>query len=351
MTETSYFSLLLAFVAAFIITCTCIFITKRIALKYNRLKKKQQHTRNRSYQFFSGIIILISVTVLAIWMIPNYYLHRAYGFALGALLITLFGFLADTKKINPKLQLLSQILSACLLYCFGIKVHCVGGFFGLEGVILDDFISFPATILWIVVIVNAFALTRRLVGLTIGLSMIASICIAYMAFTKEQYIIALLLVIVAGSSAGFFPYSTHFSKGYIGNSGAQLLGFCLATVVLMDAIPIKGAMAIALLIPILVLILTTLSKMISWVRKTEHKQPNDFIYRKIIRIGYGYKNSMALVYCISAIMGIVATLYNERYIIECLGLCAIVLMLFYILVSDPNSKSAPKKPVKAKDEN
>lgn len=52
-----------------------------------------------------------------------------------------------------------------------------------------------------------------------------------------------------------------------------------------------------------------------------------------------FKQIMIIVCCINIIMGIVAILYNKRYIVECLGLGAIVIMLFYVLLTHTSARN------------
>ena len=98
---------------------------------------------------------------------------------LGSLVIFAGGVIDDLKELKAKAKLVIQLLSACIVYAFGIRLTFIGVVFhGTAG----EVATFLLTVLWIVGMINAMNLIDGLDGLAAGIAAIASLCIAYAAY-------------------------------------------------------------------------------------------------------------------------------------------------------------------------
>ena len=121
----------------------------------------------------------------------------------------------------------------------------------------------------------------------------------------------------------------------------QFLGFCLATFSLIQ--PVKSVTVVSVAIPTLVLGLPIFDTAFAILRRILKKQSivvadKEHLHHRIMRAGFGQRRSVMIMYCISAIMGVVAVEYSRELMVDCLGLLAIVIMLLYVLLSDTSNK-------------
>nr|WP_305146653.1 MraY family glycosyltransferase [Anaerovorax odorimutans] len=263
------------------------------------------------------------------------------GILIGGVLIYIFGVVDDLWDISPKLKFLGQFICACIVYASGIRLNFINDFLGGNDLIFGSAAAFLVTVLWIVGITNAVNLVDGLDGLAAGIAAIASLCIAYAGYIHGHYVATTAMLAVAGGALGFLPYNFHPAKTFMGDSGSQLLGFCLATFSLIQ--PVKSATVVAVAIPALVLGLPIFDTAFAILRRVIRRQSivvadKEHLHHRIMRAGFGQRRSVMIMYCISGIMGVMAVEYSRHYMVECLGLLAIAVMLLYVLLSDTSNK-------------
>lgn len=336
-------SFLVAFVVALGVTPLAI----RLAPKIGAIDIPGDNRRihDRPIPRFGGLAIFAGVMVATIvFVVPNVFPEQmGWGIVVSGTIIYAFGVWDDIKEVSPKLKLLGQIVCAGTAFAFGIRVEFIGEFVGLEKMVFSDVASFIITIIWIVGIINAVNLIDGLDGLAAGIAAIASLCIAYVPYIHGQYLITAAMLAIAGGALGFLPYNFHPAKIFMGDSGSQFLGYCLATFALIGPTPVKGATIVAVLIPALVLGLPIFDTIFAIIRriirgKSVVSADKEHLHHRIMRAGFGQRRSVMLMYCISGIMGVVAVMYSREQYVECGGLLIIVVILLYILLSDTSTK-------------
>jgi UDP-GlcNAc:undecaprenyl-phosphate GlcNAc-1-phosphate transferase len=85
--------------------------------------------------------------------------------------------------------------------------------------------SVPATLLWLILLPNAFNLIDGLDGLCAGCGGIVSFSLALLAAVIGCGEIALLAIILLGGCLGFLPHNLRYHKVFLGDTGAQFIGF------------------------------------------------------------------------------------------------------------------------------
>lgn len=161
------------------------------------------------------------------------------------------------------------------------------------------------------------------------------------------------MMIIAGAALGFLPYNFHPAKIFMGDSGSELLGFAIAAFSILGTV--KSATIVVMIIPALVLGLPIFDTVFAIIRRVIRRQPigvgdKEHLHHRIMRAGFGQRRAVMLLYCISGIMGIVATLYSRgNQMVETLGLSAVAIMLVYVLLSDTGNRNISLKAQKIKD--
>jgi len=95
------------------------------------------------------------------------------------------------------------------------------------------FLDQLVTVLWVLVIVNAFNLVDSMDGLAIGLASITAAFFVLFSIESQQTVLAKFCVIILGICIGIYFYNAPPAKLFMGDSGAQLLGFIFAIVAII----------------------------------------------------------------------------------------------------------------------
>ena len=107
---------------------------------------------------------------------------------------------------------------------------------------------------WIIGITNAINLIDGLDGLSSGITLISCFSLIIVFTMNESPIIAIILITaLAGAIVGFLPYNFNPAKTFIGDTGAQFLGFSLAVISILGTA--KTYTLLVLISPLIILAL------------------------------------------------------------------------------------------------
>src|SRR5437868_1938944 len=97
---------------------------------------------------------------------------------------------------------------------------------------LPKWVGMPLSVFWIVAIMNMVNFLDGLDGLAAGVSAISAFTFTLIALSlpRPELQAAILSAIVLGASLGFLRHNVYPARIFMGDSGALLLGFVLATV-------------------------------------------------------------------------------------------------------------------------
>jgi UDP-GlcNAc:undecaprenyl-phosphate GlcNAc-1-phosphate transferase len=126
----------------------------------------------------------------------------------------------------------------------------------------------PLTILWIVAIMNMVNFLDGLDGLAAGVAAIAGLTFAVIALSLGKPDAAILSAIVFGACVGFLRHNFYPARIFMGDSGALLLGFVLATISVQGLL--KTAATVALFFPLLVLAVPIVDTTFVVLRRIKH---------------------------------------------------------------------------------
>jgi UDP-GlcNAc:undecaprenyl-phosphate/decaprenyl-phosphate GlcNAc-1-phosphate transferase len=191
---------------------------------------------------------------------------------LGGTLIFLVMWLDDLRELPPLPKFVTQALAALIavgpfLWDHTRHPDAQGRLTEASGIVLTAF-NFPfvrqiplwdyspwlaiaATVLWIGWMTNTINFSDGVDGLAGGVSLIAALALAFNALAQRppQITIALLPLALAGACAGFLLFNFPPARIFMGDSGAEFLGYALgvsaiiggaklATVLLVLGVPI-----------------------------------------------------------------------------------------------------------------
>ena len=144
-----------------------------------------------------------------------------------------------------------QLLAAVIVFKSGISFEGFKNPFTDEYITLSPIVQFVLTITWIFGVTTVINWSDGMDGLAGGLSFISAMTFAATAIILGQPPSLLFSLITAGVVLAFLYYNRYPAKVFMGDSGANFLGFILSIIALDGAF--KGATILSLMIPILAL--------------------------------------------------------------------------------------------------
>ena len=321
-------------IISFAVTPLAIRLAPRIGAMDIPKDKRRMHSRPMPR--FGGLSMFLG-TELAL----AFFLHhdpKVLTILIGGACIYAVGVVDDIRGMDAKVKFALQIASAIIIYIGGIRIGFVKNPFDEEAyVMFPDWLSFVITVLWVVGITNTVNLIDGLDGLAAGVATIASACIAYTAVLSGQYEVGLAMLAVSGGAMGFLPFNFHPARIFMGDSGSLFLGFMIAAISILGST--KGATLIATIVPFLVLGLPIFDTTFAIIRRWVNGYPimradKGHIHHRIMATGIGQRRTVLIMYCISAIMGMVAVLVVQRMMLEAAVLVVVAGILVCVFIAD-----------------
>ena len=277
------------------------------------------------------------------------------GLLLGSVIIVMLGILDDIFALPALPKLFVQIGAALIAVLEGNRIDLLSNpnIFSSEPYWELGLLAVPITVLWIVGITNAVNLIDGLDGLACGVSTISSMTMLVIALIVAEPDVAILMGALAGACIGFLPYNLNPAKIFMGDTGATFLGFTLAVVSIQGLFKFYAVISFA--VPFLMLGLPIFDTTFAILRRLAHGQSpmspdRGHIHHRLIDMGFSQKQAVAVLYIISAILGLSAVVLTTigvvRAMLFLLALCAAgaVSGKLYLDRTGEKSRNGEKRP-------
>ena len=124
-------------------------------------------------------------------------------------------------------------------------------------------------------------------------------------------VVSIMLSALVGACIGFMPFNLNPAKIFMGDVGSQFLGFVLSTVSIMGMF--KFHAIISFIVPMLALAVPLTDTAFAFVRRIAHgqspfKADRGHLHHRLLAMGMSQKQAVAVIYGISAVLGLVAVL-------------------------------------------
>ena len=243
-----------------------------------------------------GIALLLGIFVPALAFLPLDGSFR--GILLGAAVATTVGAVDDFRGLPWWWKLAGQLAAGGVAIGFGVTVErfTFPGFGSQE---LPDWFSGPATLLWIVAIMNMVNFLDGMDGLAAGICAIAGSTFAVIGLSLGGADAALLAAIIAGACFGFLHHNFYPARIFMGDSGALLLGFLLATLSVEGLV--KTAALATLVLPLLVLAIPIIDTSFVFAKRLKYRQPlyeadRTHLHHRFMNIGFSQARAVSYMY-------------------------------------------------------
>jgi UDP-GlcNAc:undecaprenyl-phosphate GlcNAc-1-phosphate transferase len=277
-------------------------------LDHPGVQSHKQHTK--PIPLAGGLVILLVLLVLF------------FAFGLGkmsligvfwpALIIFAFGLWDDFKRLSALQKLIGQVLGAMAVVLSGVSIQVfensafyIGGS-PLIYVWLDRFL----TVFWLVGVTNAFNLVDSMDGLALGLSGWALAFFMLVTYDSNQIALSMLTALLLGICLGLYFFNAPPAHLFLGDSGAQLLGFLLAVIAILYN-PLDRYQASSWFLPILLVgvpIFDTSLVFFSRLRrgKPVYQAGRDHTYHRLVALGIGTERAVQLMHLAALVLSCIA---------------------------------------------
>jgi UDP-GlcNAc:undecaprenyl-phosphate GlcNAc-1-phosphate transferase len=249
----------------------------------------------------------------------------------------LVGLWDDLKSLSPLPRFIGQSIAGLVVAFILILNDNIGNPTGIT--VLDAVI----TVLWIVGICNSINFFDNLDGGAAGTVAITAIFLTYLAIIGDQYFIAALSIVVAGSTLGFLIWNRAPARIYMGDAGALFLGLLIATLTVRFK-PSTNNSVISFAIPVLLLAIPILDTTVAVFSRLRRKVSpfqggKDHLSHRLVRYGLSRKVAAIMLWLLSALYGMFAVLTSlQNFDYEFLVLTIAVVVWISLLALFLNTK-------------
>jgi UDP-GlcNAc:undecaprenyl-phosphate GlcNAc-1-phosphate transferase len=343
ISQVDYF---LLFVTSYVLVGLLTPVMRKIALAQGVLDRPNSaHKSHKNpVPYLGGVAIIFGVVIVSYIALisikltwSNFWLATS---ALGpAIVMGLVGLWDDLKSLNPLPRFIGQSIAGIVVTFILILNDNVGNPTGITA--LDAVI----TVIWIVGICNSINFFDNLDGGAAGTVAITAISLTYLAITGDQYFIAALSIVVAGSTLGFLIWNRAPARIYMGDAGALFLGLLIATLIVRFK-PSTDYQISSFAIPLLLLavpILDTTVAVFSRLRRkvSPFQGGKDHLSHRLVRAGLSRRLSAITLWSLTGLFSFFAvliSLLNNGYevIIILISLVFWVLLFIYFFRTKDN---------------
>lgn len=245
------------------------------------------------------------------------------GFGIVSCCVAAVGIADDRLRLKPGIKLAGQVVVGGVAYAQGMRI---GNVFGAP---LPEMADMVATVVWFLVLMNAFNLIDGLDGLAAGLGVVASLGVGVSLLFRNHPNDVLICLALAGACVGFLRYNFHPAKLFMGDTGSMFLGCAIACIALGTSS--KGTAMVSIMAPILAAGVPILdASMAVWRRsvrsflRTEEKRglslwglaqgDDEHLHHRLLRRGLSQRQVAVILYgfgVLLAVIGVVSSAYQE----------------------------------------
>jgi UDP-GlcNAc:undecaprenyl-phosphate GlcNAc-1-phosphate transferase len=300
-------------------------------------RPKEYKTHKDPMPFLGGLAIYIafSIAVFSTLRIEGRTIHTVTGFFLfewhpmflglvtGGLIVLVLGLIDDFYPINAVWKLIILFGVTYLLYYFDIELTIFPKWLGFMRMPLNILL----TLVWIVGVTSAMNSLDNMDGAAAGTAAIASLFTFYIAWGSDlatsQKWLSYIAIALAGSCLGFLRYNWNPARMFLGDNGSFLIGFLLATMLVIgrwSIDPLKAVIipCVILTVPLYDITLSTILRFKNKTVRTGSLLGNikgailycgrDHITHRLKAFGLSTKQAVMVLYLIGVASGLIAVI-------------------------------------------
>lgn len=324
-------TLVLPFIYSLVISLLFGIPSARFAEKLNLLDlpNAAPHKKHTKSTPLAGGFLIFLASIVLIYLFRENINRDIQVVFIGAMIIFMFGLWDDIKGLSATPKLIGQLIASILLISFGVQVRFMTNF-AIQGYIpipLAEFLNIFITIFWLIGITNAFNMIDSMDGIVAGLGSIASAFFMIATIISNQTTLAFWSAIFFGINLALYFWNGIKSRFFLGDSGAQPIGFLLASLGILYN-PLNRNPESSWIVPIMLLSIPIFDTTLVVLSRIKRKQKigsgrRDHTYHRLIALGFSPKVAVLLNHLIAFIISYLA--------FTTLSLSAAMALFFFLL--------------------
>ncbi|MEW6287174.1 MAG: MraY family glycosyltransferase [Chloroflexota bacterium] len=284
--------------------------------------------------------ILLTLTFFSMALLFRQWVNTEIKAVLaGSVVIFIFGLWDDRMGLSAAPKLLGQLTAAAVLIAGGVQVYfmTILSDAGYITPALAQALNIFITLFWVTGITNALNLIDSMDGIAAGLGVIAAGFFAGAAQFAGQTEVAFWAALLCGVSLGLYYWNKTASKFFLGDSGAQTLGFLLASMGILYN-PLERNPVSSWIVPIMLLAVPIFDTSLVVLSRLKRNQPvgtgrRDHTYHRLTAMGLSPHNAVLTTHAAALTVGGLAflSLYLPPLLALTLFLVSLVGGLFLLL--------------------
>ncbi len=329
-------------------------LVKRLAFQIGAVDVPKDNRRMHNHPIPRLGGLAIAIAFLAAFFLFTRPDREMQGILLGSLMILILGIFDDCLALRALPKFFVQIAAACVVVFSGCSIRYVTNPFSAVPIDLG-WLSGPVTVIWIVMITNAVNFIDGLDGLAVGVSGISSGTMLIIALLVAEDNVALVMACLMGACLGFIPYNFNPAQIFMGDTGSTFLGFILASMSIQGLF--KMYAVISFMVPFLILGVPFFDITFAVIRRlAKHQNPmtadRGHIHHRLIDMGLSQKQSVAVVYTLTAVLGLAAVLLansSEAKTFILFAAVLVVAVLGFAVIFGPHHRPHQKSDQKSEE--
>ena len=344
MPQNWYLIFAVALFQSFLISVLLTAAVRRLALRWNIVDRPgERKMHSAPIPLMGGVAIYLAFNVSILGSLLAFEIARQSGFEwlqlyvrpylgdytvrgltgifAGAFLIFLLGVVDDLKALSPEVKLIGQIVAAAVLVLSGIRADVftsaviewlpfTDNLSEYSLTVINVAVSGLLTMVWVVMMTNSMNFLDNMDGLCAGVSIIAALSFFLCVVPGGENFVAALLMVFAGSVAGFLYHNFHPARIFMGDAGAMFCGYILATVALLGTFYTEETGSrIAVAAPLLALcvpLFDTVSVVYIRWRRGESIMKGDkrHFSHRLVELGMTHRQAVEFIYLVAIVTGL-----------------------------------------------
>jgi UDP-GlcNAc:undecaprenyl-phosphate/decaprenyl-phosphate GlcNAc-1-phosphate transferase len=305
--------LLISAPAVFVLTTILVPLNIKVSKHFKMIDYPTEDSIHRQDKPLGGGLAIVIPVILAMFFINRFIpveeTPSIHLLIIGSLAITINGFLDDKYHLSAANKLIMQTLIVIFMYFSGFKIMLLTN--PWNDAVYLGYLSFPATVLWFLLLINSFNLIDGIDGLATGIASIVALILVVVAYRFNNLFLLSLALIFFASNLAFLRFNFPPAKIFLGDTGSQFLGFFLAAISIAGNTQYKGITAMTLLIPIIVMFVPLTDTLLAILRRLKYRKSifsrdQQHIHHKMLNMGLSDKNINYICYFITALFGLIA---------------------------------------------
>jgi len=253
------------------------------------------------FGLFAGMLCTIMLVKVGGFEVARPFWINFMGLSIGCAFIWVVGFVDDVRTISSRFKLIALLFASTLVCGSGASLVAVN--LGGQNVVEFRWLAFFVTILWLSSISVAVNFIDGLDGLASGLVAFSALVLSLFLLVAGQYPLAGLSLSLAGALVGFLVFNRHPASIFMGDCGSMLIGFCIASLMIM-ANPLIGSMR-AIVLPSLALCIPIVDGTLTFFRRHYQQRRSIFaaerghIHHRLMDRGLRHQQAVLFIYAVS----------------------------------------------------